>query len=649
MNSTPLRRLAAVAVALATAVAVPSLVAQPTSAATHPTGSAASTGATAVAKPYVLRHGVTAPVYSYRHAIRESVWVLAPDNDGDGQPDKVTVDIIRPRELDGVAKIPAIMDASPYYLCCGRGNESERKTYDAKGNPLKFPLYYDNYFVPRGYAYLAVDMAGTGRSTGCVDEGADSDIQSVKAVIDWLNGRAQAVDAKGNPVTASWSNGKVGMIGKSYDGTLTEGVAATGVRGLKTIVPISAISSWYDYDRYQGLPFSYNYPAWLSAYVEQARTQHVDCSAVNNEMSQDDADATGAYTKFWSARDYRAAPSPEASKVRASVFVVHGLQDTNVKTPNFARWWRDLGKTGVVRKMWLHRLGHVDPFDTNRQRWVATLHRWFDNQLMGIDNGILDQPRVDVEVRPNHWVQSDTWPIRSRTTTLDPHADGTLVAGTPDTGTASFVNDPTQSEARAIAQGKNPNRLLFLTSPLASHARISGTSIATMSVKTSVPTGQIGVALVDYGSARRVLDTDDGAQTLSTQSCYGRSTSYDDACYYDVTRRLGTTPLQVLARGWARLDIAGTHTVTVKLTANDVMVKKGHELGLVIVGASPDWLETVDSSSSTYKVDLGATSLRVPSDLSFSTSAPSTALVPSLRDIVPGTLPPVHHGPQLPY
>ena len=29
------------------------------------------------------------------------------------------------------------------------------------------------------------------------------------------------------------------MIGKSYDGTLANGVAATGVEGLKTIVPVS--------------------------------------------------------------------------------------------------------------------------------------------------------------------------------------------------------------------------------------------------------------------------------------------------------------------------------------------------------------------------------------------------------------------------
>src|SRR5256885_2314155 len=75
--------------------------------------------------PYVLRLGETAAVYSYADAIRESVWVEAPDGDENGEKDLVTADIIRPRELEGVATVPVIMDASPYYLCCGRGNESE--------------------------------------------------------------------------------------------------------------------------------------------------------------------------------------------------------------------------------------------------------------------------------------------------------------------------------------------------------------------------------------------------------------------------------------------------------------------------------------------------------------------------------------------
>ena len=617
-------------------------LAAPTTSILHAEASTTSPAA-AARTPYVLDHGETTPVYSYADAIRETVWVIAPDLDADGEPDRIAVDIVRPRELDGSTTIPVIMDASPYYLCCGRGNESELKQYDADGNPTKFPLFYDNYFVPRGYAYAAVDMAGTARSTGCVDEGAESDILSVKAVVDWLNGRADAVDADGNPVTAGWSNGDSALIGKSYDGTLANGVAATGVEGLKTIVPISAISSWYDYTRYQGLPFSYDYPTFLSSYVEGNRTEPVNCDAVNDLLAATDGDETGAYTDFWSRRDYRAAPTPQASNVTASVFVVHGLQDTNVKGPNFSKWWKVLGDNGVTRKMWLSRLGHVDPFDFDRSQWVHTLHRWFDSQLYGIHNGILREPRVDVEVRPNQWVSSNRWPLRTGTTTLHPHTDGSLAKRATKHASASFTNDVTQSESEAITQGASDSRLLYTTAPLARDTRLSGTTEVRLDLTTQVPTGQVGVYLVDYGADERVLATGDGARTLATESCFGASTAADDACYRDVTRRLGTTQLQTLARGWARLDGAGHHRVTVQLTPQDNLLTQGHRLGLVVVASADDWTVTVDPTPSTYAVALDKTSLRMTGKVPFAADAPGSvaraAAVPDLEELRAGTVP----------
>ena len=58
------------------------------------------------------------------------------------------------------------------------------------------------------------------------------------------------------------------MIGKSYDGTLANAVAATGVSGLETIVPISAISSWYKYQRSNGVVYNYNYTSGLANSVD---------------------------------------------------------------------------------------------------------------------------------------------------------------------------------------------------------------------------------------------------------------------------------------------------------------------------------------------------------------------------------------------
>lgn len=207
----------------------------------------------------------SAPVYSYENAIRESVWVDTKlDGDSDGKTDRVAVDIVRPREpAQQGRKVPVVMDASPYYSCCGRGNESQLKTYDANGDVVQMPLYYDNYFVPRGYAFVGVDLAGTNRSDGCVDVGGRSDVQSAKAVVDWLNGRAKGYTSRTGTTKAKagWTNGKTGMIGKSYDGTIANGVAATGVEGLETIVPIAAISSWYDYYFAKGAPSTTRAPS----------------------------------------------------------------------------------------------------------------------------------------------------------------------------------------------------------------------------------------------------------------------------------------------------------------------------------------------------------------------------------------------------
>ena len=101
------------------------------------------------------------------------------------------------------------------------------------------------------------------------------------------------------------------MIGKSYDGTLANGVAATGVEGLDTIVPISAISSWYDYSRINGT-------FWFKG-EEDGLAETVDtdppakCAAVNAAMATGQDDETGNYNAFWDSRNYRTAPTPTSA------------------------------------------------------------------------------------------------------------------------------------------------------------------------------------------------------------------------------------------------------------------------------------------------------------------------------------------------
>ncbi|HOT56321.1 MAG TPA: CocE/NonD family hydrolase C-terminal non-catalytic domain-containing protein [Ornithinibacter sp.] len=168
--------------------------------------------------------------------------------------------------------------------------------------------------------------------------------------------------------------------------------------------------------------------------------------------------------------------------------------------------------------------------------------------------------------------------------------------------------------------------------------RISGTPTVDLEVTQGRPVGQLSVQLVDYGAMDRVLTTNDGALTLTTESCWGASTAVDDACYRDVTRRVGPTELQVLARGWIRLDGEGTKNVTVELQANDVVVPAGHQLGLVISG-NRSGVTAIDTSAQTYSVNLATSRLNLPIEGPMASFAPGQIKPEKTADLREGTLP----------
>ncbi|WP_328525212.1 Xaa-Pro dipeptidyl-peptidase [Kribbella sp. NBC_00359] len=586
----------------------------------------------------------TQPVYDYDAAIRESVYVdTTMDTDSDGKDDVIAVDIVRPVEtaLAGV-KIPVIMDASPYYSCCGRGNESEKKTYDENGVIQKMPLYYDNYFVPRGYAVIGVDIVGTGRSTGCGDVGGKDEIDSVVDVIDWLNGRNTAHTADGRQVKATWTTGSVGMIGKSYDGTLANGVAATGVKGLKTIVPISAISSWYDYTRSGGVPYSDDYMPWLGGYVGHDSPA---CEAVRGELGDNDDDETGDYTAFWSERDYL----KDAGKVTASVFMTHGLSDYNVQTNHFSQWWTALSKNNVPRKLWLGLEDHVDPFEFRRDAWVDELHKWFDYWLQGLQNGVMKEPMATIETAPDVWRNYKTWPAVNRPISV-PLSAGKL--GAQGKGSVTITDDPDLTEDDIVADPTTviAGRQMFLSAPLPVPIRISGTSSVTLKLKSDSTTTPVTARLIEYGDAQRYT----GVRRTDVSSCEGSSTDYDDSCYYTVEKLTAQSDHGIVSRGW--IDAAHSKslskptplipgqwtTVTVPLRAQDEVIPKGRVLGLAITLSDTEWTSPNDTGA-TIDIDLAGSKLNLP--VTSGNIAAPTKLQPIDVDITTPTQRPDLHDP----
>ncbi|MCF6471682.1 Xaa-Pro dipeptidyl-peptidase [Nonomuraea sp. MG754425] len=606
------------------------------------TGTASATPETpaAPATPAIkVEHNATQPVFSRADAILQTVFVEVDgtDSDGDGADDRVAVDILRPKETDQGLKVPVIMEASPYYA---PGNDVANHPVDVDENGVPLPAmtaaagrleagpfdgYYDNYFVPRGYAVALVENLGSARATGCPTSGAPNETAGPKAAIDWLNGRARGFDAAGAPVEATWSTGKVGMIGVSYNGTLPNAVAATGVPGLETIVPIAAISSWYDYYRANGgvlAPGGFQGEDLdvLAKYVLTRQNGQAACGALIDGITAAQDRVTGDYSPFWDERNYL----NDVRKVKASVFLVHGLNDWNVKTKQFAQWWYALAKRHVPRKIWLHQGTHMSPFNLRTAEWLRQLHGWFDHWLHGIDSGIMREPQADVEIAPGQWGQHASWPLPGSAAVplhLGPSSSLGLLPR-PRTAAETFTDQKTRTAEQLVeAVGSDPNRLAYTTGVLPSDVRVSGTP--TVSVRAAFDGGAspyLTALLVDYGSDVRPT----GALVSTGQNyCYGQGVPGDTGC--TVLRTLGTatTPYKIVTRGW--LDVRNRHrpdrtealrpgkdyTFTWDFQPTDYLFKKGHRLGLVIISTDHDYTLRYPAGTR-ITVSPGKSSVRLP-------------------------------------
>ena len=482
--------------------------------------------------------GRAQPTFAGEAVIREDLWVEAPvDSDFDGENDLVHVEVARPEstETEGV-KLPAVYAPSPYYA---GGNpitnhdvdvelyvpERRRRDKDRRdpsqptrteadtdavtdgAGPQIGPSFYENYFVPRGFAYVYAESLGSGESTGCPTSGGVNETIGAKAVVDWLNGRAPASDANGDPVVADWTTGKVGMMGVSYNGTLPNAVASTGVEGLETIVPVAAISSWYDYYRANGAvvapgTFQGEDTDVLAEYVLTRENREI-CRPVIDGLVRDQDRITGDYSEFWAERDYM----PDVDKVEASVLVTHGLNDWNVKTKQAGQWYEALAARDLPRKIVLHQSGHTDGRGpVGQARWLDLLNRWMSRWLYDVDNGIEDEPKALIQREDRSLVEYADWPDPEAVTTklsLGASGDnsiGSLGLDTPGRGREleTIVDDAQYDAAELARMPQSPHRLVYQSETVTEPVRMSGTPKLSLQLRFSEPAANVSAGLIDY-------------------------------------------------------------------------------------------------------------------------------------------------------
>jgi predicted acyl esterase len=330
-----------------------------------------------------------------------------------------------PSEVDGVdilmgvhrpdtdEPVPVFVLASPYFGFLGDGADVTERV-GAFGNLVE-------NFVPHGFAVVGLAVRGTGGSGGCNDLMGPMETQDLDTAITWLG-------------TQDWSNGNVGMTGVSYDGSTPWGVASTGNKHLKTIVPISGVPNLYEL-MYRNGSAEARGPAVLNALYYAGNI--ISPTATPEQMAErtlcPDAvigigwsaftGATGMHDRqqYWELRNRK--PHVE-EYYQGSIFSVQGLQDWNVNPSQVVPWVDQLDQHGIRTKQLLGQWGHAWPDTLGEDgEWAADyradynelLLRWLEQELKGIEQ----DTGAPVQVRDHlgRWRNEAHYPPRDATWT----------------------------------------------------------------------------------------------------------------------------------------------------------------------------------------------------------------------------------------
>ena len=604
-------------------------------------------------------NGKSLATFSSHDAIREVVYVESRvDTDRDGRPDLIKVSIIRPRYQE---QIPAVMTASPYHQ--GTNDPaSDKALHDmnvdlVKKEPHQITVQdpelkllqldspapaqevseaeeklghigtytLNDYLLPRGFANLYVSGVGTKDSQGLMTSGDYQQIEAYKNVIDWLNGRCRAFTdhTRQREIKATWSNGKVATTGISYLGTMSNGLATTGVDGLEVIIAEAGISSWYNYYRENGLvtsPGGYPGEDFESltelTYSRNLRAgdylRHNDAYQQSLEQQRKDLDRqTGDYNQFWHDRNYLL----HADKVKAEVVFTHGSQDWNVKPLHVYNMFCALPHH-IKKHLFLHNGAHVYMNNWQSIDFREAMNALLSKKLLGYAS--------DFELPPVIWQdnsQAQNWLTLEDFGGQKNYAHFQLGKGTQEIQNQYSEEDYNrfaknyQSFKNELFDGKGNQITLDWT--LEDDLFLNGATQLKLRLKSSTDKGLISAQLLDFGPAKRLTPIPTPLEPRVM----------DNGRYYMLDNLLelpfAETPHRVITKGFLNLQNR-TDLLTVEEVAPDqwmecsfelqptiYKMKKGDQLRLVLY--TTDFEHTVrDKTDYQLTIDLEQSCIDLP-------------------------------------
>ncbi len=485
--------------------------------------------------------------------------VMIPMRDGT----KLYTVIVYPK---GVANAPIVLTRTPYNAK-GRANRSDSASILAT-----LPLA-DEMFVKAGYIRVYQDIRGKYGSEGeyVVTRPVIGPLNPTK--VDHVTDAYDTIDWLVNKANLPESNGRVGMIGSSYEGFTVAMALLNPHPALKVAAPESPmIDGWMGDDWFHYGAFRLANIAWLGSQTgykgagKAPPTGGYDDYENFREVGSagDWAKKSGydqlpywqrmvshpAYDGFWQgqALDKLLAANPS----NVPTIWEQGLWDQEDMYGAITAWEAlkakgKLGNNHLVMGPWRHsqinREGRsLGPFqwngDTAQQFREDMLLPYFNQYLK--DGAPVALPAAAIyNTGENHWDKFATWPLACETGCTSPlkpiylQEGGALGFGKATTGGDSYVSDPSKpvphlprpvnfgdgrwgdwlvSDQRGV-DGR-PDVMTYTTEALTAPVRVSGAPIADIFAKTTGTDGDFVVKVIDVYPAENATDPKMGGYEL---------------------------------------------------------------------------------------------------------------------------------------
>ena len=341
-----------------------------------------------------------------------------PLEEGGAAPDgKVSLAVWVPIMEDNMT-VPVIAEFGPYF------DEASVETGGIEEPGTWLGTMIIEQIVPHGFAFAQVSVMGTGRSNHCMDLMGTAEQLGVDAAVTWLG-------------TQNWSNGNVGMIGKSYDGSTPWQAAMFGNEHLTTIVPISGLIGvmelmWRNGSSEARAPIMHNgvYGSYgIDGDLEDSGNMCPDYIAGPATGGAAWAWGGEAAGNYWGERYFL---DRVLENYNGSVYLIQGMHDWNVDphmaVPTINRLYDNNIEAKGLFGQWDHdypdrpqimfdRSGvgrGIEAFpEMVRMDWMQDLLEWFTYYLQ--DEG--PKPWLGVEIQSNQgpWRFEDRYPMTDTT------------------------------------------------------------------------------------------------------------------------------------------------------------------------------------------------------------------------------------------